>query len=129
MKYFFERTNFMHQIRLALIGAGDRGFVYGRYALDHPDDVQFVAVADPVAARRESFAAAHHIPADNQFATWEHLPAQPPLADAVIVATPDYLHTAPTIAALERGYNVLLEKPMANTLDDCIRLVQTAERT
>jgi predicted dehydrogenase len=67
----------MHRVRLALIGAGDRGVVYGKYALDHPDDVSFVAVADPVAIRRAQFAAAHRIPVERQFPTWEDLLAQP----------------------------------------------------
>jgi predicted dehydrogenase len=125
----FERISYMDRIKLALIGAGNRGFAYGKYALDHPDEVNFVAAADPVSIRREQFAAAHHIPFGNQFDNWEDLLTRPPLADAVIVATPDHLHVAPAIAALERGYNVLLEKPMANTLEECVRLVHAADRT
>jgi predicted dehydrogenase len=39
------------------------------------------------------------------------------------------MHVEPAVAALETGYHVLLEKPMAHTLEGCIRLVQTAERT
>jgi predicted dehydrogenase len=51
------------------------------------------------------------------------------MADAALICTLDDLHVGPTIAALEAGYDVLLEKPMATTVEDCVRLVQTAERT
>ena len=119
----------MKHVTLALIGAGDRGFAYGKYALDHPDEVRFAAVADPVAVRRDRFAAAQGITTENRFADWRDLLERPPLADAVIVATPDRLHVPPAVAALEAGYDVLLEKPMANTLPECVALVHAAQRT
>ncbi|NLF74991.1 MAG: Gfo/Idh/MocA family oxidoreductase [Chloroflexi bacterium] len=119
----------MSHVTLALIGAGDRGFAYGKYALDHPDEVRFVAVADPIAVRRDRFATDQGIAAENRFAAWEDLLGGPRLADAVIVATPDRLHVPPAVAALEAGYDVLLEKPMANTLPECVALVHAARRT
>ncbi len=46
-----------------LIGAGQRGALdYAPYALRHPDELQFVAVAEPVAERRERFARQHRLP-------------------------------------------------------------------
>lgn len=118
----------MPPLKLALIGAGNRGGdVYAAYALHHPDEVQFTAVAEPVPARRARFAASHHLPADHVFARWQDLLDRPQLADAVIIATPDNLHVEPATAALVRGYDVLLEKPMAPALADCVRLVRTAQ--
>ena len=50
-------------LRLLLFGAGNRGAIaYGGYALRHPSEVRFVAVADPNPARRIEFAQAHQIP-------------------------------------------------------------------
>jgi predicted dehydrogenase len=113
-----------------MIGAGGRGYgAYGPYALAHPDELQFVAVAEPNDARRARFAEAHDIPAERQFDTWEALLAQGRGADAALICTMDTLHTDPAVAALEAGYEVLLEKPMATTPADCVRLVETAERT
>lgn len=112
-----------------LIGAGDRGAQsYAPYALAHPGELRFVAVAEPNPARRQRFAAAHAIPPARQYPTWEHLLAQGQIADLAFVTTMDSLHTGPCLAALAAGYDVLLEKPMATTLEDCIGLVQTAER-
>jgi predicted dehydrogenase len=115
-----------------LIGAGNRGYeAYGPYALAHPDEIRFVAVAEPHDVRRARFAQAHAIPRERQFRTWEDLlsQAQGQIADVALVCTLDRMHVEPAVAALEAGYDVLLEKPMATTLADCVRLVRTAERT
>ncbi|NUM47084.1 MAG: Gfo/Idh/MocA family oxidoreductase [Anaerolineales bacterium] len=113
-----------------LIGAGQRGAdIYGRYARTHPDQIRFVAVAEPDPARRARFATQHHIPPEHQFETWEPLLALPQLADAAFVCTQDEQHTAPALAAMRAGYHVLLEKPMATTAEECIQLVQTSEET
>ena len=113
-----------------LIGAGNRGHdAYGAYALRHPDEIRFVAVAEPHDIRRARFAQAHGIPPERQFRTWEDLLALAKIADAALICTLDRMHVEPTLAALEAGYDVLLEKPMATTVADCVRLVQTAERT
>jgi predicted dehydrogenase len=48
--------------------------------------------------------------------------------DAVIVASPNYLHAEHSVAALEAGAHVLVEKPMALTVADCRRMLAAAER-
>ena len=117
-------------IKAVLIGAGQRGTeVYGAYAIKYPDQLKFVAVAEPNSQRRSKFAAIHHIPSKDQFESWEPLLTKSPLGQAALICTQDQQHTAPTIAALESGYDVLLEKPMATTPADCHLLVQTAEET
>jgi len=101
-------------IEAVLVGAGNRGHeAYGSYALAHPDEIRFVAVAEPHDVRRTRFAQAHHIPPERRFRTWEDMFAQRQIADAALICTMDDLHVGPTIAALEAGYDVLLEKPMA----------------
>src|SRR5262249_31945400 len=47
--------------------------------------------------------------------------------DAVVVATMDQDHVGPATACLEKGYHLLLEKPMATTLEGC-RLIEAAHR-
>jgi predicted dehydrogenase len=116
-------------IEAVLIGAGGRGyFAYGPYALQHPDQIRFTAVAEPHDERRRRFAEAHGIPPERQFRSWEDLYAQGKIADALLNCTLDRTHLKSTLPALELGYDVLLEKPMANTLEGNVRLVQTAER-
>lgn len=62
------------------------------------------------------------------YEAWDDLLATEEL-DAVWVATPPLLHREPTIAAMERGLHVFLEKPIARTLDDARAIAATADRT
>lgn len=117
-------------VEAVLIGAGQRGHhVYGRWAKEHPGRLRFVAVSDPSPERRDRFADAHGLGAA---AIWEdalELLSQPRLAEAAFVASPDRHHEPHTIAALDAGYQVLAEKPMADTLEGCRRVVEAVEST
>jgi predicted dehydrogenase len=116
-------------IDAVLVGAGNRGHLaYGAYALRHPDEVRFVAVAEPDAGRRERFAQAHGILRERRFASWEELAGRPALAPALVNATMDRAHHPSTLAFLAAGYDVLLEKPMATTPRECVELARAAER-
>ena len=106
-----------------LVGAGSRGAGYAAYARAHPDAVTIVAVAEPRAAVRERIAAEHGLASGMVSADWRALLQLPKLADGVIIATPDALHVEPAIGFAERGYHLLLEKPMAPSADDCRRIV------
>lgn len=118
----------MTKITAVLLGAGGRGMgAYAPYALEHPDELQFVAVAEPRADRRTRFARLHNIPENRCFASWEDLLAEGQIADVLLNCTMDQMHFASAQAALEAGYDVLLEKPMAHNLEDNVRLVQIAE--
>ena len=115
-------------IKAILIGAGIRGMdCYAPYALRHPDDIKFVAVAEPDPQRRARFASLYSISPENQFESWEPLLEKSRLGEAALICTQDRMHTRPALEALKAGYDVLLEKPMAPTLDECRLLVMTAE--
>jgi predicted dehydrogenase len=117
-------------IRLGLIGAGQRGTeVYGAFALARPDLVRFVAVAEPDAGRRDRFAAAHGIEPHASVGDWADLLSSDLGTEAVVVATPDRAHVDPAVAALEAGYPVLLEKPIAPSPDGVAAVADAATRT
>ena len=112
-----------------VVGAGNRGrLVYAAWAARHPERLRVVAVAEPDDLRREELAAAHGIAPERRFRDWSECLARPRLADVAIVATSDTLHVEPALAAIERGYQVLLEKPIAPTPAECVRVVEAAER-
>jgi predicted dehydrogenase len=116
-------------VEAIMIGAGNRGtFAYGAYAERHPDEIRFTAVAEPDLRRRERFARLHAIPPERQFETWEQAAASGQLAPAALNCTMDRMHYASTMALLQAGYEVLLEKPIAPSLAECAGLVETAER-
>ena len=114
-------------VTLAVIGVGNRGRdVYARWALAHPDEARVVAVADPDPERRASMAERHGIGPSGRFESWEDLLSGPGRADAVVIATPDRMHVAPALRALELGYDILLEKPIAPTREETLALSRAA---
>lgn len=116
--------------RCVVIGAGIRGReIYGRWIAAHPDRAQVIAVAEPNRDRREAMAKEHGIASDRAYADWRELLAEAPAAEACLVTTQDQAHTEPALRALEAGYDVLLEKPMATTPEESISLVRKAEET
>lgn len=119
----------MPPITAVMLGAGGRGYrAYAPYALEHPDELQFVAVAEPLDDRRERFGDTHEIEPENRFKSWEDLIAAGKQADVLFNCTMDQMHVESTLAALDAGYDILLEKPMASNLLDNVRLVQAAEK-
>lgn len=117
----------MTAISAVVIGAGQRGrHVYGRWALEHPDQMRITAVVDPDPSRREIFGDEHDIPPARRFASFDGFD---PDTDAVIVAGPDRTHHAAARWALAAGRHTLLEKPMAATLPDCLDLIEAAARS
>jgi len=111
------------------LGAGNRGNVYGGYAVQYPEHLQIVGVAEPIAIRNERYCQKHHIPAENSFVTWEDVFKRPKFADAIIISTPDNLHYGPCMKALSMGYDILLEKPIAPTEKECRKILALAKKT
>src|SRR5688500_8406481 len=103
------RRRVMQRVRIGVIGVGLFG---GRHvaALSDIPYVEVAAVADADAARLEEVATRYQVA--RRYANGLDLAADAEL-DAVVVATPEALHRAYVIAALEHGKHVLVEKPIA----------------
>jgi predicted dehydrogenase len=82
----------MKKITAVLIGAGDRGTGYGKYAIESAHDIEFIAVAEPIEDRRKSFKKEHNIKEEMCFSGWKELLEQPRIADAVLICTQDRMH-------------------------------------
>lgn len=114
-------------ITVALLGAGSRGELnLASLARERPDKIRFVAVAEPHPARRERFIREYKIDPNNAFTDYQELLERPQLADAIINALPCRLHYDSGIAAINAGYHLLLEKPMALEAWQCVHLVEKA---
>lgn len=116
------------KIRAVVIGYGSRGAAYSSYSAKYPEELEITAVADPVENRRKYAKKLHNIPDERVFADWRELKTQPKIADFAIIATQDSQHLEPALEMIEKGYNLLLEKPMATTPADCKRITEAAER-
>ncbi len=112
-----------------LIGVGHRGSIYADYAVKNPGELTIVAVADINPERRKKAARLYKLSQDCCFKDWKEVFSKAKFADAVIIATPDQLHTQPCLAALDAGYDILLEKPIAATEAECRLILQKAIET
>jgi predicted dehydrogenase len=110
-------------------GAGSRGNTYGGYAANFPEQIIIVGVAEPIPIRNERYTKKHNIPEGNRFKTWEDVFKRPKFADAIIITMPDHLHYVPCMKAMEMGYDVLLEKPMAQTAQQCRDILAMTRKT
>ena len=105
----------MKKYSVILLGAGNRGSNYSRIISRCPEKFNIVAVAEPVKARREEIKKMHGISDDMCFETWEDVLKLPKFADLVLICVQDDMHYKPAMTAIDKGYNLLLEKPAAKT--------------
>ena len=118
----------MKQVKILIVGCGARGSGYGRFVLQCPERAKVVAIAEPIAERRNAVGDAHNVPSEYRFNSWEDVARLPRLADAVLICTQDQMHEAPAIAFAQLGYDILLEKPMAPTAESCRRIVAAVKK-
>ncbi|OMJ24956.1 putative oxidoreductase YteT [Smittium culicis] len=109
-------------IDIIVVGAGNRGSVYSQYAKTNPEKMRVVGVAEPSEERRAIFAAEYNIDPENCFESYYELAKRSKFADAVVISTLDALHASAVQALAPLKYNILLEKPMAVTLEDCTNI-------
>jgi predicted dehydrogenase len=114
-------------VSLLIVGAGSRGSTFADWARRHPDQARVVAVAEPREAHRERLGDEHGVPPERRFAGWREAAAAGRLADAVVIATLDREHTEPAVELAAQGYAMLIEKPLAPTEDECLRIAAAVE--
>ena len=117
----------MKKVKIVLIGAGDRGTNYVNLGAASCPEMEIVAVADMDDARRNYIKEKFDIPEECCFTYGEDLLKLPKMADAAIIATQDKQHYHLAMAAIEKGYHLLLEKPAAPTPEECYAISKAAK--
>ena len=118
----------LKKLTAIVIGYGSRGSKYANYACEHPEELEIVAVADISANRRETAKNIHSLSDEQVYEDWKELALLPKMADFAIIATQDNLHYQPAMTMIEKGYHLLLEKPMAPTPQECKKIAHAAEK-
>ncbi len=117
------------QVSIVIVGAGGRGFLaYAPYTKQHPEKIRLAGVAEPVGFRRERIREEYRLSQEQCFSSAEELFAQPRMADIALICTQDRQHVEHAIMAIQKGYEVLVEKPVSPSMGECRRLCQEAER-
>ena len=112
-------------IQAVIVGAGARGNrVFAQLMATYQTGFVVSGVVEPDTQRREAFCAAFGIPAEHAFADEQAFIAAPRIGDIAFICTPDIVHYRMCRAISERGYDVLLEKPIATNLADTLALIE-----
>lgn len=117
----------MKQLRVIIMGAGDRGRGYAKIMAKTPEKFKVVGVAEPIENRRNFVKNLFDVDEKNCYDTWEKILDVPKFADIAVVSMMDQMHTEPAIKALELGYDLLLEKPAAPTPEECGMIYKKAK--
>ena len=116
----------MEKLRFILVGAGGRGTTYVREGKKHCPEMELVAVADPNPVRRNYIQEMFALSDDACYEWGEDLLDLPKMADVAIIATQDKDHCRMALKAIDKGYHLLLEKPIAPTPEECLRIEEAA---
>lgn len=117
-------------LKVAIAGLGSRGrTAYGRIASQMPERIQITAIADTDPEKLKKGREEFGVPAERCFSSAEQLLEQEQLADALFLCTMDRQHYPQAISALQKGYHLLLEKPISVTPEECIAIAETAKQT
>lgn len=117
----------MESVKVIVVGFGDRGAAYTKYALDNPDRLKVIAVVDPNPFRRELAKEKFALEEDMLFSCVEDCVRRGKFADAVINTTMDELHIKTALPFLNLGYDMLLEKPITNNKKELTLLKKAAD--
>ena len=114
----------METLRTAIVGCGKVGHLHAK-ALSRLSESVFVAVCDTNLQRAQQFAAEYKVKA---YQDVEDMIASSGV-ESLTVCTPHPLHAEPAILAANAGVHVLIEKPLASSLQDCDAILNAAKRS
>ena len=112
-------------MKYIIIGAGSRGTIYGSWA--HSQGIEIAAICDIRPDRLKKAAADWNVPKDRCFTDLNQLWGLGRIADAALICTQDRDHYGHAMAALNCGYDVLLEKPISPDPKECLDIERTAQ--
>lgn len=113
-------------MKAVLIGAGQRGMIYAEELVKKGHQV--VAVAELDAKKRNIAAQTFGIPQERVFEDALALLQQPAMGEAAIIATMDRDHFSHAIPAMEKGYHLLLEKPISPLPEEVLAIAAATKR-
>ena len=111
-------------VKLCLVGAGSIGRRHLRILSERDDTA--LCVVEPNEACREMVLESHP---DMTFYDGMEEAVKEGGAEAVIIATPHGMHAAMAIEALSLGVHVFCEKPMSDSMEECVSMLRAAEKS
>ena len=114
---------------VCIVGLGERGAqTYGRYIMQHSNEAKIVAVCDIDVKKIEAMGDLFGVPVNRRYVDFSEMIKEDKLSDIMIIATCDKDHYHQSIAALKKGYDLLLEKPISPIESECIEIEKVAKK-
>ncbi|PKL86220.1 MAG: oxidoreductase [Ignavibacteriae bacterium HGW-Ignavibacteriae-1] len=111
----------MEKVKVSVIGVGHLGSIHARLWTKH-ENAELVGVRDIIPERATASAE------ENNCKVFDDLESAIEAADAVTIAVPTSIHFEIAKACIERGKHCLIEKPITETYDDAMKLIDLAKR-
>lgn len=122
----------MKQVKVIIVGNGDRANCYCKLALTAPELLKVAAIVDPSERKLAEGAQRYGVPPDHCFTSVDECiryhERHGRIADGVLNCTMDELHYETAIPFLQKGYHMLLEKPVVNNRAQLLDIQRTAEK-
>ena len=118
----------MEKKTCAILGYGDRSSKYSQYALDYPEELEVIAVIDVAEHKLKKAKEVFNLSDDNLFTNLDEFLRQDIKCDFVINGTMDALHYETSIKLLNKGYNLLLEKPITANVNELLEIQALANK-
>ena len=116
------------KLKIAIVGVGSRGLdCFGRILVERKD-VEIAALCDPNPIRAKTAGEILKIPAP-VYTSMEEMAKSEQHLDGVIITSPDCYHHDCAVKALNFGWNVLIDKPLATNAADGMDIIETAKKT
>ena len=115
-------------IKIAALGIGNRTRKYLKYVVAHPESVRLEAIVEYDAGRLEEAKAEYGLEDSQCYSDADVFFSEKRAVDAVIIGTPDHVHYEQCMAAIRNGYHVLLEKPIAQNIGQCLEIDEAARK-
>ena len=126
------------KLRMGMVGGGSDAFIGAIHRLAALMDNQIELVCGCFSVNPEisvSSGKSYFLPDDRVYKTYQEMfenEAKLPEGermDFVSIVTPNFVHFAPAVMALENGFHVVIDKPITFTLDEALQLKQKIEET
>ena len=115
-------------LKVAVIGCGNISGSHIKAYLEFPELCQITALCDIYPEKAEKRKAEFGLAEARIYASHEELLASESV-DVISVCTPPYVHSEIAVHGMEAGSNVLVEKPMAASLEECDQMLEAEKRT
>ena len=115
------------KVRIAAIGYGNRVRKYLKYILDNQSEVELCSVVDIDPGLLDDARRKFSLPKEACFRNADDFFASDICPDGVIIGTPDNTHYDIAMKSIEKGFHILLEKPIAQTMEQCMDIDRAAK--